>query len=204
MSDVKTESGDMEAAESGILLGVLVEFDDAHKLLHAAEAMRDAGFTRWDCHTPFPVHGLNDAMGLRPTNLPYFTFLCGLAGLTLGMLLQWWMNAFDYPLNISGKPFWSVPANIPVGFELTILFAALGTFIGMFVFNGLPQYYHPVFTSERFKRASDDRFFISVDARDPQFAHAETLEFVRALDGNIGVEELFGERAFEPPQLPFD
>ncbi len=186
------------------LLGLLAEFDDAHALIHGAETMRDAGFTRWDCHTPFPVHGLNDAMGLRPTNLPYLAFIYGLGGLTVGLLMQWWMNAYDYQYMISGKPLWSVPANIPIAFEMTILFAALGTFLTMFILNGLPQYYHPVFTSERFKRASDDRFFISVDARDPKFDATETAAMLRDIDGCLNVEELNGERGFEPPKLPID
>ena len=197
----KTDTIDIEKSD---LLGLLAEFDDAHALIHGAEKMRDAGYIRWDCHTPFPVHGLNDAMGLRPTKLPYLTFVYGLGGLTVGLLMQWWMNAHDYQFMISGKPLWSIPANVPIAFELTILFAAVGTFLTMFILNGLPQYYHPVFNSERFKRATDDRFFISVDARDSKFDATETRAVLSTIEGCLNVEELRGERGFEPPKLPID
>lgn len=171
------------------LLGYLVEFDDAHALVHACEQVRDAGYTVWDAHTPFPVHGLNDAMGLKPTRLPYFVFICGLGGLCLAILLQWWMNAFDYPFQISGKPVWSIPANVPVMFELTVLFSAFGAFFGMWLFNRMPQYHHQVFYSERIGRATDDRFFISLDAHDPQFDAQRTRELAEAL-GGLMVEAL--------------
>ena len=99
------------------LAGYLVEFETAGELLSAAEKVRDAGFKNWDCFTPFPVHGLDDAMGMGPTKLPLLVLVGGASGAFLGMLMQWWMNTIDYPLIISGKPMWSIPANIPVGFE---------------------------------------------------------------------------------------
>jgi len=171
------------------VLGVLAEFNQVDKLLAAAKRVRDAGYTRWDCHTPFPVHGLNDAMGLRPTRLPYFVLLCGLAGLVLALLMQWWMNAVDYPYIISGKPLFSLPANIPVVFELTVLLSAFGAFFGMLLFNGLPRFHHSVFYSERFKRASNDRFYLSIEASDPRFELAQTKRLLTALNPTH-VEEL--------------
>ena len=177
---------------SGRLLGYLIEFDDGHQLLHACEQVRDAGFTRWDAHTPFPVHGLNDAMGLRPSKLPWLVLGGGLTGLTLGLLMQWWMNAVDYPYLISGKPFFSLPANIPVIFELTILLSAFAAFFGMLLINGLPRFHHPVFNSPRFHKVTDDRFFISVEAGDPQFDRVRTRELLSSL-GGIGIEELVEE-----------
>lgn len=173
-------------------LGYLVEFGEVHDLIHGAEKMRDEGFTHWDCHTPFPVHGLNDAMGLRATRLPYFVFVCGFAGLFLGILMQWWMNAYDYAINISGKPFWSLAANIPVAFEMTILFAAFGAFFGMLAFNRLPKYYHMAFNSEKFARATNDRFFISVGAGDPKFDEQSTQRFLETIEGGK-VEAVYGE-----------
>jgi len=171
------------------LLGYVVEFDDSHALLHACETVRDAGYTKWDAHSPFPVHGLSDAMGLQPSRLPYITLAGGLTGLALGLLLQWWMNVKDYPYLISGKPVFSLPANIPVIFELTVLFAALATFAGMLVLNGLPRYHHAAFYSSRMVRATDDRFFISVEAVDPLFGAEATLDLLKTL-GGVGIEAL--------------
>ncbi|MDP6418333.1 MAG: DUF3341 domain-containing protein [Candidatus Krumholzibacteria bacterium] len=171
------------------LFGYLVEFETAGDLMKAAEKVRVAGFRKWDCHTPFPVHGLDDAMGLDETRLPWIVLLSGASGAFLGMLMQWWMNAVDYPLNISGKPLWSIPANIPVGFETTVLMAAFGAFFGMLALNGLPRLHHPVFGSERFRRATDDRFFISLESRDPSFDEKRTLEFAKTLS-SLPVERL--------------
>jgi hypothetical protein len=164
--------------------GYLVEFSTPDALLHACERVRDAGFTRWDAHTPFPVHGLDRAMGVRTTVLPWLVFLCGFAGLSFALLLQWWTNAQNYKFVISGKPFWSIPANIPVAFELTVLFSAFGAFLGMLAFNGLPRFHHPLFTSERFRRVTTDRFFVSVEADDPRFDPQKTPSFLAGLGGS--------------------
>jgi hypothetical protein len=166
------------------LAGYLVEFETASSLRVACEKVRDAGFTRWDAHTPFPVHGLDGAMGLKPTALPWLVFAGGATGALTGLGLQWWANAENFPLIISGKPFWSIPANIPVTFELTVLFASLTAFLGMLVLNGFPRLHHPVFTSTRFRRASIDRFFLSVDAADPHFEEQSTLALLRGLGGS--------------------
>jgi hypothetical protein len=177
------------APAAPVFWGYAAEFDSVTGVLHAAEQCRDAGFTRWDVLTPFPVHGLNDAMGLRSTRLPWFVFAMGATGCLTGVLMQWWMNAVDYRLIVSGKPFWSLPANIPVAFELTILFAALSTFFGMWFLNGLPRHYHPTFNSRRLKRATTDRFYVVVEATDPRFDRARTREFLESL-GAAHVEEL--------------
>lgn len=161
--------------------GLLAEFGDVQALFHAAEEFRDAGYRRWDVHTPFPVHGMNNAMGIKYTKLPLLVLGGALSGLSLALLMQWWMNAVDYPLLISGKPLFSLPANIPVMFELTILFSALCTFIGMLATNGLPRYHHPLFRSEPFRRATQDRFFISVEASDPKFDEIRVREFLQKL-----------------------
>ncbi len=191
MSSPAPRKSQARAGSGPRLWGLLGELTDAQDLLHAAEIVRDAGYTRWDAHAPYPVHGLNDAMGIRQTRLPLFVLGGGLTGGALALLMQWWMNAVDYKYLISGKPFFSLPANIPVFFELTVLFAALGAFGGMLAFNLLPEYNHPLFRSERFRRATQDRFFISIEARDPRFDEATARELLaRAGCGHIeAVEE---------------
>lgn len=178
----------MTSAEQ--LYGYLVEFDYVDDLLAGSEKIRDAGFTNWDAHTPFVVHGLDTAMGVKQTILPKIVFLGGAAGTSAGILMQWWMNAVNYPFQISGKPLFSLPANIPVAFETTILFAAITALLGMLALNKLPQHYHPLFTSTRFKRATDDRFFISIEASDPLFDREATRHLLEGLEGNLGVEEV--------------
>lgn len=169
----------MSGGEERELFGLLAEFDSPAALTRAANAVRESGYTRWDCYSPFPIHGLDSSMGLRDTRLPWVVLGGGLTGFTVAMLMQWWMNAVDYPLIISGKPLFSLPANIPVAFELTVLFAALSAFVSMFLFNGLPRFYHPVFRSERFRQATNNRFFISIEARDPKFDVERTEALLR-------------------------
>jgi hypothetical protein len=175
--------------DGAAVYGYLVGFDKVDELLVAAAKVRDAGYRRWDAHTPFVIHGLDAAMGVKKTVLPYIVFLAGLTGTAAGILLQWWTNAVDYPFLISGKPLFSLPANIPVAFETTILFAAISALIGMLVLNGLPQLAHPLFSNRSFKRATDDRFFISIEARDPLFDPAKTRELLESISGQP-VEEI--------------
>jgi hypothetical protein len=182
-------SGREARAEAGGSYGYLVAFANVEQLLVAAAKVRDAGYTRWDAHTPFVVHGLDKAMGIRPTILPYLVFAGGLTGTTCGILLQWFTNAYDYPFPISGKPIFSLPANIPVAFEMTVLFAALTALVGMLALNLLPQLSHPLHGSRSFKQATDDRFFISIEARDPIFDPVATRELLASLGGSA-VEEV--------------
>ena len=156
------------------LWGLLAEFDSPRDLVHAAARIRDAGYTRWDAHTPFPVHGLDGAMGIRPTRLPYLVLAAGITGGVSGLLMQWWMNAIDYPIIISGKPFNSLPADIPVTFELTVLLASLTAFLGMLIANALPRFHHPLLASGRFRRVTTDAFFLAVEAADPRFDLVKT------------------------------
>ena len=170
--------------------GYLVEFDNVDDLIAGAKIVRDAGYTRWDAHTPFVVHGLDRAMGVRATKLPFLVLIGGAIGLAAGLGLQWWTNAIDYPFVIGGKPLFSLPANIPVAFETTILVAAITALVGMLGLNRLPQLYHPLFNSSRFKRATDDRFFISVEEVDPIFDADGTRELLEGLDGRLTFEEV--------------
>ncbi len=180
------------AASRPRLYGVLAEFHDPASLLHAAEKVRDAGYRWWDCHTPFPVHGLDKAMGVQRTILPILVFGAGLTGTTVGFILQAFTNASSislwalvwvtgYPFLISGKPFLSLPAFIPVMFELTILLAATSCVGLMLLLNGLPWLSHPLLRSKRFLRATDDRFFIVIQSRDPRFFRSRTEEFLTGL-----------------------
>ena len=171
------------------LFGVLGEFENTGELLDAARAVREAGYQRWDCHSPFPVHGLDRAMGLRDTRLPWVVLFAGMTGTAVALLMQWWMNAVDYPIVISGKPLFSLPANIPVAFELTVLFAAVSAFAAMFVFNDLPKFYHPALRSKRFRQVTTDRFFVIVEASDPRFDAQRVEQLLRSL-GSRHVERL--------------
>lgn len=170
-------------ADTTKVWGLMTEFGDVTTLIHAAEKVRDAGYRHWDCHTPFPVHGLNGAMGLHDTKLPWLVFGAGFTGAMTGLVMQWWMNAIDYPIIISGKPMWSLPANIPVIFELTILFSALTAFGGMIALNGLPWHSHPLLRKDSFRRATDDRFYITIEATDPSFDIEGTRAFLASLGG---------------------
>lgn len=172
-------------------IGMLAEFDNVDSLVEACRRVREAGYSKWDAHTPYPVHGLNEAMGLKPTILHWVVLGAGLSGFATAVLLQWWMNAYNYPYIVSGKPFWSIPANVPIMFELTVLFAGLTTFLGQFIFNNLPTYYHPVFHSARFEQhAMTDRYFISITADDPLYDGPRTASFMQALPGQTFFEEL--------------
>jgi hypothetical protein len=131
-------------------VALLAEFADVDGVMTAARGLRDAGFRNWDVHSPFPIHGIDAAMGIRPTRLPWMALIGGITGLFAGLLLAWWTNAVDYTFLISGKPRFSLPANIPVIFETTVLFAALATVFGMLLLNRLPTLYNPLLNAQRF------------------------------------------------------
>jgi hypothetical protein len=169
--------------------GLLAEYETAAQLYHACEKVRDAGYAAWDAHTPFPVHGLEKAMGLRGSIIPYIVAVMGFSGAGLGFLLQWWTSTIAYPLIISAKPYNSYPAFVPVTFELGILLGAFGAVFGMLGTNRLPQLYHSLFNSHRFSRFSDDRFFISIEARDPKYDGDRTRKLLEST-GAAAVEEV--------------
>jgi hypothetical protein len=151
---------------------ILAEFKSSHAVLHAAEKVHEAGYVRWDAHTPFPVHGMDRAMGLRDSRLGWIVITFALTGLTGAFVMMHWMNGIDYPTIVGDKPAGApgtLPSMVPILFELTILLSAFGAVLGMFFLNRLPQHNHAVFESDRFRLASDDRFFISIEADDPKF-----------------------------------
>ncbi len=177
------------AEETPELIAVLSEFTTVDQVITAARRLRIAGFTRWDTHSPFPLHGIDRAMGIRPTILPWLVLGGGLFGLFGALWLTWYTNAHDYPFLISGKPVWSLPANIPIIFECTILCASLTAVFGMLGLNRLPLLYNPLFKSERFRRVTNDRFFIVIDVSDPKFDLRQTPRLLRSL-GAVAVEKV--------------
>jgi len=171
----------LQRLPKGPYYGTLAEFATPADLYHACERVRDAGFTRWDAHSPFPVHGLDGAMGLRRSTLPWLVLGMALVGGVLGFGLQWWVHTTAYPLVISGKPFFAWPAFIPITFELSVLFGALGAVFGMLGMNRLPMHHHPLFRSAAFERVTDDAFFISIESWDPRFDPAATGKLLESL-----------------------
>jgi hypothetical protein len=176
---------------SNELWGVLGEFDSAAALYRAAERVRDAGFERWDTHSPFPVHGLERAMGLERSRVPLVVLTLGLAGAVAGMGLQWWVSTRAYPLVVSGKPFFSWPAFVPIMFECGVLGGATGAVLGFLGLSRLPRHHHPLFGSKRFERVTDDRFFISIEAADPRFDKSGTVQLLERA-GAVAVELVEG------------
>jgi mono/diheme cytochrome c family protein len=174
----------------GELYGILAEYDTPGELIDACRKVRDAGYTEFDAYTPFPVHGIDEAMGIKRTILPLIVFGGGFTGLLGGIFLQWWMNAYNWPWNISGKPAWSIPANVPIAFEATILFSVFASFFGMWILNKLPQVWHPFFRSERFARVTDDAFVLGIEAKDRRFEAVGTRKLLQDA-GAIAVEDVY-------------
>lgn len=160
---------------------LLAQFESTADVLHAAEKVRDAGYTVWDTHSPFPIHGMDRAMGLKDSFLGMIVFLGGAAGITTAVTMIWWMNGVDYPIVVGGKPPFALPSSVPIMFELMVLFASLTAVFAMFGINKLPRHHHPLFESDRFRAASNDKFFISVEAEDPKFDVERTKSFLEQL-----------------------
>jgi hypothetical protein len=171
--------------------GLIASFDTAPALYQAAESVRDAGYRYWDCITPFPVHGLDRAMGLRRSIVPRISLIGGITGFCTGMSLIYFADAYANRLVVGGKPYFSPMFAFPVSYELTILFTAFATIIGMFVLNGLPMHYHPVLKYDQIRRGMDDTFFIVIEARDPRFNLANTRAMLEKI-GGANIAELEG------------
>jgi len=190
-------------------VGLVAEFSDPAALLHAVERLREHGYRRLDTFTPFPVHGMDRAMGLPPSKLGFIVFATGSLGALTGFLLQWWTSAVDYPIAISNKPLFAWEPSIPIIFELTVLFSALGAVGGMLALNGLPRPYNPLFFSDRLGRATDDGFFLHVGAADGRFDRAATAQALFD-EGALAVEYVSHDgaepvaRAGEPAGAPAD
>jgi hypothetical protein len=159
---------------------MLAEFETPDAIIHAAETVRDAGYEKWDVHTPYPVHGMDAAMGLKDSRLGWIVLACGLTGVTAAITMIQWMNGIDYPLVIGGKPPNAVPSMVPIMFELTVLLSSFGAVFGMLGLNELPKHNHPVFYSERFDAASNNRYFISIEVEDKKFDVSRTKELLES------------------------
>jgi len=186
-------------------IGMLAQFAGPHELVEAARAIREKGYRKVEAFSPFPIHGIDKALAAPGPILPYVVLGAGLTGLTVAILMQWYMNATEmaipfsgYEYGISGKPSWSLPANIPVAFELTILFSAFTAFLGMIAFNKLPRLSNPLFRNERFRKVTDDGFFLLVDADDSLYAD-NTIRSAFESIGSTHVEPVLDEPASSMP-----
>ncbi len=164
------------------IYGLLAEFDTPTQLVDAATKIRESGYTKTDAFSPFPLHEIDEALGIKRSILPYMVFCGGIIGLLSGLGLQYFVHVIDYPLNVGGRPFFSLPSFIPPMFELTILFAAFTAVFGMLFLNGLPQPYHPVFNVPRFALATREKFFLLIETIDPKFDYEETRSFMESLN----------------------
>ena len=163
--------------------GMLAEFESPAAILTAAEKLRDAGYSRWDAFTPFPIHGMDKVMGLKNSLVGWVALFMGAGAFMSVVGLIWFANAFDYPLIVGGKPMFSVPMTFVPSYIMMILGAAVGALIGMFAFNELPRYHHPLFASKRFALVARDKFFLLVGSTDPKFSETETRKLLEAIGG---------------------
>lgn len=170
--------------------GLIAEFDSAAAIYTAAEKARDAGYRRWDVFSPFPVHGLDKVMGFSNSKVGWFSFVFG-AGAFIGtMLMIWYMNDFDYPILVGGKPMFSPPMSVVPSYILLVLAAALGAFIGMIALNQLPRHHHPLFGKKRFELVSRDKFFLVIGATDEKFSATATRQWLESIGGaNVEIVE---------------
>jgi hypothetical protein len=177
------------------IYGIMAEFDSIPAVFEAAQKCRDHGFSKWDVYAPVPIHGIDEAMGLKPSRIAYCMGAGALTGLTIAFMIQWWFSSGSHlsgPANVlsgyriitDGKPYFAWEQAVPIMFELTVLIAAFATIGGMLLLNGLPRLYHPLFKKDRFLRVSDDRLVIAVEARDPKFDQDETRAFLESIGGH--------------------
>ena len=172
----------MKAKQKPPFYGLLAEFNDPRALLAAAQKATDSGYTKLDAYTPFPIHGLNEAVGFKKTWLPTLVLGGGIAGAIGGFGMQYFASVIHYPLNIGGRPLNRWPAFSPITFEVTVLLAAFTAVVGMIMLNGLPLPYHPVFNVKSFQFASRDQFFLCIESDDPMFEPGETRRFLESLN----------------------
>ncbi|MBA4028768.1 MAG: DUF3341 domain-containing protein [Planctomyces sp.] len=189
-----TESGEE-------VYGLMAQFSGPADFYHAAEMVRDAGFRKWDAYSPFPVHGIDEAMGLPRPRLPLLVAVVGLGGAALGFLFQYFVTAIAYPMVVQGKPYAAWEPFIPVTFEIGVLFTAFTCILGMMAFNGLPRLHHPLLTRERFLRVSDDAFIIAIEAADPRF-DAPAVQALLTQAGALAVEVVTDPRPAPAPHAP--
>jgi hypothetical protein len=161
------------------IYGLIAEFDEPEQVLEATRQAFALGYRRIDAYTPFHVEGLAEALGMRNTGVPLITLLCGITGGLTGYGMEYFSATIHYPINVGGRPLHSWPAFVPITFELTVLFAALGTVIGMLLLNGLPRPHHPVFETPFFEERNQSHFYLCIEAKDPLFDRSRTQDFLQ-------------------------
>lgn len=194
MTEKDTESITM--SENKALVGMAGVYDNVDALMSAAAQMRDAGYTKWDCHTPYPIHGLDRAMGLKPSPVPLICLTSGFVGAGAAMWMQWWMNAKDYPIIIGGKAFFSWPAFVPITFELFVLFAAVSITIALIVLCRLWRWHSPLYDAGVMAEITRDRFAVVLEAQDERFSEAQA----RAMLEKTGCKDI--RPLYEPTEEP--
>lgn len=157
---------------------LMAEFEKPADVMHAAEAVRDAGYRRWDVFSPYPIHGMDAAMGLKNSKVGWFSFTGGVLGYTTGMLMIWFLNAVDYPIIVGGKPMFSPFGAFPPSYELTILFGSFGALLGMLFLNRLPRLHHPLLKNARFAQVTHDRFYVVIETTDPKYSESEARKLL--------------------------
>lgn len=165
----------------------MAEFDTSTELVRAASATTAEGYTKTDAFSPFPIHEIDKALGIKRTILPYIVFAGGILGLLSGFALQYYTHVMDYPIIVGGRPHFSIPSFVPPAYELTILLASFAAMLGMLFLNGLPKPYHPVFNVPRFSLATREKFFLLIETSDPGFEYEKTRSFMEGL----GAQEVF-------------
>jgi hypothetical protein len=179
------------------LYGLGAEFSSAAALLEAAKKIYAHGFKKWDVYSPFPIHGMDHAMGFKRSRVSLFSLIGGFTGLTTGFVLIYYTSASNYPLIVQGKPYFALEPSLPIFFELTILLTAFGTILGLLLLTLLPRLHHPVFNWDRFQRATDDGFFLVLEVADPKFDPAASRQLLQGM-GGTHITEIYQDPEEDP------
>ena len=172
------------------LFGLGAEFSSARALLEAAKKIHSLGFRKWDVYSPFPIHGMDHAMGFKRSRVSLFSLIGGCTGLSVAFILIYYTSAINYPLIVQGKPYFALEPSLPIFFELTILLTAFGTVLGLLLLTLLPRLHHPVFNWDRFQRATDDGFFLVLESTDPRFDTTSSRQLLQGI-GGLHITEIF-------------
>jgi hypothetical protein len=179
------------------LYGLGAEFSSAAALLEAAKKIYAHGFKKWDVYSPFPIHGMDHAMGFKRSRVSLFSLIGGFTGLTTGFVLIYYTSALNYPLIVQGKPYFALEPSLPIFFELTILLTAFGTILGLLLLTLLPRLHHPVFNWDRFQRATDDGFFLVLEVADPKFDPTASRHLLQEM-GGTHITEIYQDPEEDP------
>jgi hypothetical protein len=179
------------------LFGLGAEFSSARALLEAAKKIHSLGFRKWDVYSPFPIHGMDHAMGFKRSRVSLFSLIGGCTGLSVAFILIYYTSAINYPLIVQGKPYFALEPSLPIFFELTILLTAFGTVLGLLLLTLLPRLHHPVFNWDRFQRATDDGFFLVLESTDPRFDTISSRQLLQGI-GGLHITEIFQDPEESP------